>query len=888
MGRTLLTGLDAVAHYARISPDVPALIASTGSVSSYAELWADLASVCQRIERVGIGPGASVAVLTQQGPLQLISVFGALTAGICAPLQPRTTLDEVEAALDRLHAEALIVSPEFPDEAAAALARGVVVIRASESMSPNQWPIDFPAVRRRVSPIAANATLLLMTSATTGHSKIVPLSTANLDASVAARHKTLGLTDRDRLLMMTSLCHIIGIVNPLAQWLAGGTVIITGGFDPSAYVRWLLEYKPTWYTGSPTVHQAALAQLESAVLRQPLTLRFLQSAGAPLPAITREKLESLLDVPVWNDYGMTEANPIAVDVNLASGRIAGSAGRSCGSVEIGILNDSGLPLTPRETGEIAVRGPAVFSCYLDDPEATRNAFSEDWLKTGDLGRLDVAGNLYILGRLKEMINRGGEKIVPAEVDAVITAHPAVLEAASFPVPHPTLGEDVACAVVLRPNTPHVVSVPELRRFASERLPTFKVPRHIRFVDRIPRGELGKPQRWMLKGQFAKRHVVPAAETVLAELKIPPQTVDIYFKIREIWCRILDREEIAFDEDFFEAGGDSLSAMNMLAEVDEYFGSATAASAADFLDQPMLLNLANMIDKPLMRPALLEIANEMLVYPVRSHGLSRRLYCIPAEQQEGLYFRGLARHLEGRMDLAIIRRPRAYDSQALRTFERDGADIATAIRTEQSEGPYFIAGYCYGGVIAFETARQLVTQGQQVRLILFDVPIPGWPGALGYIPVWLDRARRDWVRVQTQATAGLGAPVRRLRWLKRILGVLARRTAWSALTSIRAWLAPLDKLPPVHKFIRWAQSGYFPLYRAREVNVAVLQFLCVEERGREADARFEWRKLALKGVTEKQIAFDHANVFHESNLPAISSTILQWTDSESGANSEEIG
>ena len=231
----------------------------------------------------------------------------------------------------------------------------------------------------------------------------------NLDAQTEPRARILGLKENpDRLLQMTSLGHSMAIENTLAQFLAGGAVIATGGFDPTEYLRWLSELGPNWYDCSPTVHQAALAQLKRTPLDRSISIRFVQSAGAPLPSEVRQELEQILSVPVLNDYGMTETGPIATDAFLPYERIPNSAGRSCG-LEISIVGALGEALQTDEEGEIAVRGPAVFSAYAGNSESTRAAFRNGWFLTGDAGRLDAEGNLFISGTAsKEMFNRGGQ------------------------------------------------------------------------------------------------------------------------------------------------------------------------------------------------------------------------------------------------------------------------------------------------------------------------------------------------------------------------------------------------------------------------------------------------------------------------------------------------
>ena len=604
--------LRAIAHYAELTPQAPALIEPGGIVLNYKELWNQIEAISRRLREAGIGPGQRVAILLPQGALQVLAVTGVLNEHVAIPLQTKTTTAEVEAHLRRLSVTALITSQEFMEETESAIQSGVIVLIVREGETPNEWRIRTTNVARTSPVETTNAILFLITSATTGNSKIVPLSPANLDAGNESTRDAARLTSADRLLLMVSLCHRLGIENALAQLLAGGAVIATHGFDPSAYIHWLNSQEPTWYVCAPTVHQGALLQLRNGRPSAPHSLRLLQSAGAPLPVEVRQELEEILCVPVLNGYGATEAHYIAIEAFPPIHLEPDAAGRSCGS-EIGIMAASGELLLSAEEGEIVVRGAAVFSGYYDDPEATDAAFHNGWFRTGDLGHLDREGNLFVTGRLKEMINRGGEKILPGEVDAAFESHPAVLEAAAFAVPHPTLGEDVACAVVLRTGTESQVSARELRRYATQHLASFKVPHRIYFVDEIPRGELGKPQRWSLTESLSGRNATaPTPAEITEQLKAN----GIVINLHEIWERILDREDLGFDEDFFEAGGDSLAAINMLAEVDQRFGSQTSAAAASFIDEPTLAHLAGLVGNPSPPRPSGNDSGEMQIFPVR--------------------------------------------------------------------------------------------------------------------------------------------------------------------------------------------------------------------------------------------------------------------------------
>ncbi|MGO8760093.1 MAG: AMP-binding protein [Terracidiphilus sp.] len=862
MPRSVSALLAPIAHHAELNPHAPALIVPGGAVLGFGEFWAQVEACRLRLQQAGIPPDGVVAVLAAQGAPQILAIAGVIGHCACAPLQPKTTAAEVASLLRRLSASALIATPGFDAESQAAASMGLAVLRARPGLSPSDWELSPAAPRTPLLRGPSDAKLIFATSATTSTLKLVPLTESNLIAGAEARRDTLRLTASDRLLLMTSLSHITGAENSLAQLRSGGAVIATGGFDPASYLRWLRELKPTWYGCAPAVHQAALAQLLRDPPQPPLSLRFLQSAGAPLPAAVRNGLEEILQIPVFNDYGMTEACPIAVDAFLPGGRVPNSAGRSCG-LEIRIFGPAGEPAAPGADGEIAVRGPAVFPGYLDDPDANRAAFLDGWFRTGDLGRLDRDGNLFVAGRLKEMINRGGEKVSPAEVDAAIASHPAVLEAAAFPVPHPTLGEDVACAVVLRPSVDSPLGVGELRRFAGTQLARFKVPNRFYFVDEIPRGELGKPQRWLLTERFAKKRRELPSPAEVSKYK----SDQVFFRTYEIWSRILDRDDLGFDENFFDAGGDSLAAITMLAEVDQRFGSQTSAMAASFLDEPTLAHLAELVGKAPAPRLASDSSSEIRVFPVGDEAAGRRLFSIPADGEEGLYFRRLATHLRGRMDLSIVRPASTWYGNSLFTFERAGEAMAQAIRQAQPGGPVFLAGFCYGGVVAVETARQLIREGRDVRLVLFDAYMPGFPSPLRGARAWIESARCQWrARGSAQNENYALNP-----------SYLAKRLAWPAVIPFRRLLVPVAQRAIVKSLLSRIERGNLPFYKPRPIDAPILHFVCSNEPNLiDGASRFGWRSMARRGIQEETTAFDHSNMFHESNLPRIVETLLRWS------------
>jgi acyl-CoA synthetase (AMP-forming)/AMP-acid ligase II len=265
---------------------------------------------------------------------------------------------------------------------------------------------------------------------------------------------------------------------------------------------WLDEFRPTYISTTPALLRAVAAEGEAlgAAFRRSSQRCILSSAG-PLSAAELSALEAMLGAPILNTYGMSEASFIAGEPVPALHRVPGSVGLA--QCDVRIIDERGEPLPRQQTGEIVIRGPRVFPGYLDDPAANAASFLPGgWFRTGDLGFLDDAGYLHLTDRLGEVINRGGQKIAPHEVDDVLRGHPAVADAAVFAVPHDLLGEDVVAAVVVKPGM--APSPRELRRWVRDRLAPFKVPRRMWTVERLPRTPTGKVQRQVLAERFMNR------------------------------------------------------------------------------------------------------------------------------------------------------------------------------------------------------------------------------------------------------------------------------------------------------------------------------------------------------------------------------------------------
>jgi acyl-CoA synthetase (AMP-forming)/AMP-acid ligase II len=351
---------------------------------------------------------------------------------------------------------------------------------------------------------ADDTALVLHTSGTTSRPKIVPLAHINVRASAYHIGRTLSLTPSDVCLNIMPLFHIHGLIAAtLSSMAAGASVVCTPGFNALKFFAWFEEANPTWYTAVPTMHQAILTRADRnmEIIRRG-RLRFIRSSSSSLPPQVMEALEKTFDVPVIEAYGMTEAShQMASNPLPPKSRFAGSVGLASGP-EISIMDESGNLLAPGELGEVVIRGRNVTKGYEANPDANAKAFTNGWFRTGDQGVIDQDGYLRLTGRLKELINRGGEKISPLEIDTVIMDHPAVAQVVTFGVPHDKLGEDVAAAVVLREGV--ACDERELRAFVSSRIADFKVPRRIVFLTEIPKGATGKLQRIGLHAKLADK------------------------------------------------------------------------------------------------------------------------------------------------------------------------------------------------------------------------------------------------------------------------------------------------------------------------------------------------------------------------------------------------
>jgi len=484
------------------SPDHAALGAPGGKPLTYAALRAHVERTIRQLNALGVGRNDRVAIVLPNGP-EMASAFVAVAAGTAAcPLNPAYRAEEFEFYLSDLKAKALLVEKGSTSPAIEVASRlGVRVLELAPTDEGSGAFTIASSAGAQAGAIshggfaeAGDIALILHTSGTTSRPKIVPLTQANVCASAYNIVDTLKLTPADRELSIMPLFHIHGLIaGLLAPLAAGSTVVCSPGFNALKFFSWMAECRPTWYTAVPTMHQTILGRAgnnKEIIAANPL--RFLRSSSSSIPPQVIAELEAVFGAPLIEAYGMTEAShQMASNPLPPAARKPGTVGRAAGP-EIAIMDDAGGLLPAGATGEIVIRGQNVTAGYENNPKANAEAFTNGWFRTGDQGTMDADGYLTITGRLKEIINRGGEKISPREVDEVLMDHPAVAQVVTFAIPHDKLGEDVGAVVVLREG--QQANERELRDFVGKRLADYKVPRKILFMDEIPKGATGKLQR----------------------------------------------------------------------------------------------------------------------------------------------------------------------------------------------------------------------------------------------------------------------------------------------------------------------------------------------------------------------------------------------------------
>lgn len=698
------------------NPDAIAIAAPGRRPLSYLRLTRHVREIVAKLNSMGVGRNDRVAMVLPNGAEMATGFLAVAAAATAAPLNPEYRASEYDFYLADLNAKALMVQAGTDSLAIeAAQRRRIPIIKMSPEAEQEAgiFTITGSKIARGGGvPTFAHpddVALVLHTSGTTSRPKIVPLTQTNICTSARNVRVALELTAGDRSLNVMPLFHIHGLIGALLSSLsAGGSIVCTQGLHLASFFKWMDEFKPTWYTATPAMHQAivACANVNQEIIAS-CSLRFIRSCSSPLPPQVMLELEKVFAVPVIESYGMTEAShQIASNPLPPSTRKASSVGLPAGP-EVAIMDEAGNSLAPGEIGEIAIHGSNVTRGYEDNSKEDTNAFTCGWFRTGDQGYLDPDGYLFITGRLKEIINRGGEKISPREVDEVLLNHPAVAQAAAFAVPHKILGEDVAAAITLRANA--TATEMELREFAAIHLADFKVPRRVVIVDEIPKGPTGKVQRVALAEKLGFTATGQLSGPASADSAAPRSSLE--YALASIWAQLLHLDQIGIRENFFELGGHSLLAAQLVVQVEAKLGKSLPLNA--LVRTPTIEGMAKMLNRadlkstlsslvPLQpkgsKPPFFFVHGEFSnIYLPQILGLDQPTYALEHQSEDG--------------------KPARY-----KTVEDIAGHYLEAVLGVQPEGPYFLGGYCFGAMIAFEMAQQLLRQGKAVALVVLLAPV----------------------------------------------------------------------------------------------------------------------------------------------------------------------
>ncbi len=591
-----------VRDWAERTPDAVAIAAPGRRSLCYGELSQHIESQVGRLNELGVGRGGRVVVVLPDGPELAVAFLAIASGATCLPLNPGYTASDLSRILGEAGARALgVMAGAEPPSRHGAAGRGIPVIELAPDLEGAAGTFTLAGASQRAPQRGGLADiddlpLILHTSGTTSRQKRVAYTYADLAAYERSYQSTLELTQDDRCLNVLPMVHTHGLAAPILPTLmVGGSAAFAPGFLATSFFEWLEELRPTWFTAAPTIHRAILARAEGnreVIRRSPL--RLIRSSSARLPLQLLTEMERVFGVPVIEAYGMTES-PIQISSNPLPPRVRkpGSVGLPAGP-EVGIMHEGGELLPPLQAGEIVLRGPNVLRGYDGVPQATAAAFREGWFRTGDLGHFDEDGYLFLDGRLTEIINRGGEKISPREIDEALMAHPGVAQALAFAVPDIRLGEEVHAAVVLRPGIE--ASPDELRRFAATRLTASKVPARVVFVDEMPKGPTGKLQRI---GLAAKLGITGSDETGAGEKApfVAPRN-PIEEALAVLWREVLRVDKVGIHDRFLDLGGDSLLTTMLLSRIRGAL--QLEGSLIDFFEASTVAEQARLVEKSRLR------------------------------------------------------------------------------------------------------------------------------------------------------------------------------------------------------------------------------------------------------------------------------------------------
>jgi len=473
------------------------IVPETGRVVNYQQLGEGINRTVETLRQQGIGKGDKVSIIMPNIPEYAYVFFGAMKMGAVAnPINIHLQVPEFQYILEHADSKIVVTTSDLTPllqevwQLWGKTLPVAILNEGDEDLHPQQAPVSTPAPPAEVSP--DDEAELLYTTGTTGRPKGVLLTHSNLLYEAQFIIDGHGLTENDKCLCLLPFFHINAeVVNLVSGLLSGGTIILPRRFSAGAFWSTLAKYQATWFNAVPTIYSILLNRPKEEAENLDLSrLKFGRSASAPLPVSVLNTFSERFSFGIVETYGISEtASQVTTNPMETSQQKPGSAGKAQGC-KVKIINKEGQELPPGQEGEIMVKGENVMKGYYKNPEATAEAITPDgWFHSGDLGYLDEDGFVFITGRIKELIIRGGENIQPREIDEVLYSNPKIQDAATVGVPDPLYGEEVKSFVVLRPG--EKCSEEELLKYCSERLAAFKCPKNIAFIEEMPKSPGGK-------------------------------------------------------------------------------------------------------------------------------------------------------------------------------------------------------------------------------------------------------------------------------------------------------------------------------------------------------------------------------------------------------------
>ncbi len=868
------TMYDVVRHWADKTPHRPALLQHETEPTSYGALLRSIDDVGATLNSWGFGRNDRIAIVHPGGRDMAAAVLGIWSYATPVPMNPDNTLGEFAIQLRDMRVKAIAIVADMDTPARrAALDLDLPIL----DLQPDKnGTVKLTATTRAEAHSEANAgpahpddiVTIIATSGTTSHSKIVPIRHRQLIARNTLAARDLGLNNQDRGLNMLRLYHSGGLGQGISMPLiAGSSVAVLTDFSVDGIFAALDKEQVTWCAASYAVYHAIHPHLETyrpTVERIASRLRFMRSGTGPLNTAVAEEVEAAFDVPIVVTYGTSEAGASSGDSADHPRPDRNSVGKPLHS-GVAIIDGTGTRLPQGATGEIAVRGPTVFDGYENDDAANRIAFIEDWFRTGDFGYIDDDGYLFITGRIKEMINRGGQNITPIEIDDALLDHPDIIAASAFPIPHPTLGEDVAAAVVTRDGSP--LDQGALSQFLRNRLADYKLPRQVFFTAEIPKGPTGKVQRHKLADVFSTTPDAPAATA--SNRKPTP----LERQLQALWAAALGRDHVGLHDDYFLLGGDSLQAVELFLRIEKSLSRQLPRSV--LLEARTVAEMAKRIESSVPIRCLV---------PIQPKGTRPIFFCVHGISGQVLSFRDLARHLGTDQPFYGIQSVGLDGVETpLTRIEDMAARYLAEIRQIQPTGPYYFGGYSMGGRIACEMARRLRAAGEVVGL--FALLDSGSGHGRRHVPLsqWLRRHRDRIFQLRRSEVAPYLA-LRVSNMVEMALKAVHRRLFAAAWRLGEKYLEEMPKFlrRPIDANGLAIRSYEIPPYDGDAVQIRALPYAWTH-----ADSRDSWRDLIRGDLEVRPISCLHHEILEEPHVQDLARALADCLNERQNRHTREI-